>query len=138
MSARPRPFAQRVGGLLLTLLLASVQLVAIGALWLGDDARCGCTSGLCCRSARPDTMPPPLTSKACHDAAGSKDDAVFKCAPPASDLVLPLLTRGMLPNVVTLQPPAGWGAATLPASRTLRAGSFRIDLPPPRYRLLAA
>jgi hypothetical protein len=129
---------QRTGGLLLTALLSCAQLAPISAPWLGDESCCGCTSALCCRSGRPATPPPPAASKSCHGPVASQDGAVLKCAPPMTDLALPLVARGVLPGVVSLEAPARSGAATLPVLRAPLGGVLRIELPPPRQRLLVS
>jgi len=115
-------------------LLSGAQLAPIGALWLGDEACCGCTSALCCRSPRP----APPASTACHDAAGSKDDAVLKCAPPAPDFAPPFVAGGVLPAVASLESPARSRTTTALGVLAPLFGTLRIDLPPPRQVLLAS
>lgn len=138
MSAPMRRLARRAGGLLLMALLSCAQLAPIGALWLGDDACCGCTSSLCCRSPRSATPPPPPTAKSCHDEERWRDGAALTCAPPSTDIALPFVARGILPVFASLQNPARSGAATPPTLRAPLVGSVRIDLPPPRHQLLVS
>lgn len=136
MSAPTHRLTQRAGGLLLMTLLSGAHLAPIGALWLGDEACCGCTNALCCRSPRP--APPPPASMACHDAAGSKDDAVLKCASPVTDFAPPFVARGVLPAGASLEAPARSRTTTALNVLAPLFGTLRIDLPPPRQVFLAS